>query len=82
MTERDIRNTTEQREEMAEDDVPQDTITIVEIEKPMNRLKNGKLAGHDSITTEITKNMRSAGEEAILEIICRKTWTEESVSNY
>lgn len=53
--------------------MPQDNITIEEIKKSINRLKNGKAAGDDCIIAEMVKNMGSTGGQAMLET-CRKAW--------
>lgn len=52
----------------------EENISTKDVEMNIERLKNGKAAGHDNITVEMLKNMGKKGKE-ILTRICNKVWS-------
>ena len=59
-------------------DINMEPITQTEVEKAIERLKNGKTAGTDGIQVELLKNGRAAAVHQFT-TFCNKIWRMEKV---
>lgn len=74
----DSEENVEENESATETEESKETFTLADITEAIQSLKNGKAPGHDTITSEMLKNMGRNGTEMLL-CVCNRAWTDEEI---